>query len=879
MSVHHILFDEAANTHPIAILVPYAALDKGNLLRHYIEPLRANCNLPNVGAYDLEYKGPKAPVSLQKAYLEELLPVLKDMGTTTLLVADGHYFKTLTGQRKSEPHYGYVMPCVLKGYEHLSIVLVPNYKGLFYNPMLQSKIDLALNTLSNFLSGTSTPLGSNIIHTEYYPQQLSSIKQALNDLHKYPKITLDLEAFSLKHYEAGIATCGISWSEHEGISFPVDILRNETHSKLVKQALKEFLIQYQGTVIYHNANFDMKLLCYELWMTSISDITGMLEGINQLTRNFDDTKIISYLALNSTAGNKLSLKEVAHEFAGNWAQEDIKDVSKIPLDKLLRYNLVDCLSTFYVLNKYTPVIIADNQFDLYQNLFKPIIKNILQMELTGMPLDKDQVTLVDQELCAIRDKHIAELSKLKCVQEFTLLLREEALHKDYVDRVKKAKNPGNIKMKPSDAFDGMEFNPNSGVQLQKLLYEVLGYPVIDKTPTKAPATGGKTLNKLISQSKSTEHHKMFEALIGLAEVNVIIDNFISNFKLAVSKGDNRVYLFGSFNLGGTVTGRLSSSAPNLQNIPSTGSKYAKHIKKCFSAPDGWFMVGADFASLEDRISALTTKDTMKLKVYTDGYDGHSLRAFSYFGENMPDIDPNIVNSINSIGDLYPDYRQLSKIPTFALTYGGTYIAIMEQTGMAEKMARSIEKRYHELYIESDRWVQSKIKEACNLGYVTVAFGLRLRTPILSQTILNTSVTPYEAQKEARTAGNALGQSYGLLNSRAGVAIQEKVLASPYAEMILPIAHIHDAQYFLVKDDIDALVWLNNELVKEMKWQELPELHHDLVKLGGNLEIYYPTWANKCVVPNGASANDIRRVFQNVLNGLNEDGSEKSKKKV
>ena len=76
---------------------------------------------------------------------------------------------------------------------------------------------------------------------------------------------------------------------------------------------------------------------------------------------------------------------------------------------------------------------------------------------------------------------------------------------------------------------------------------------------------------------------------------------------------------------------------NLQNLPSTGSKYAKVIKSCFQAGPGWLFCGLDFASLEDRISALSTKDPNKLKVYTDGYDGHSLRAFAYFGENMPDI--------------------------------------------------------------------------------------------------------------------------------------------------------------------------------------------------------------------------------------------------
>lgn len=76
---------------------------------------------------------------------------------------------------------------------------------------------------------------------------------------------------------------------------------------------------------------------------------------------------------------------------------------------------------------------------------------------------------------------------------------------------------------------------------------------------------------------------------------------------------------------------------NLQNIPSTGSIYAKLIKSCFKAPKGWIFSGADFASLEDRISALTTKDPNKLKVYTDGYCGHCLRAYAYFSEQMPDI--------------------------------------------------------------------------------------------------------------------------------------------------------------------------------------------------------------------------------------------------
>ena len=103
----------------------------------------------------------------------------------------------------------------------------------------------------------------------------------------------------------------------------------------------------------------------------------------------------------------------------------------------------------------------------------------------------------------------------------------------------------------------------------------------------------------------------------------------------------------------------------MQNIPA-GSAYAKMIKEMFQAPKNWLFCGADFNALEDRISALTTKDPNKLKVYIDGYDSHSIRAFSYFGDQMPDIE-NTVESINTIPDKYNKLRSESKGPTFLLT--------------------------------------------------------------------------------------------------------------------------------------------------------------------------------------------------------------------
>jgi DNA polymerase-1 len=361
----------------------------------------------------------------------------------------------------------------------------------------------------------------------------------------------------------------------------------------------------------------------------------------------------------------------------------------------------------------------------------------------------------------------------------------------------------------------------------------------------------------MTREQAVEVAKILQTLIEIAKVDIILNTFISAFiEKSVLKEDGVYYLHGNFNLGGTISGRLSSSGPNLQNLPSTGSVYAPLVKSCFSAPSGFLMGGADFWSLEDRISALTTRDPNKLKVYCDGYDGHCLRAYSYFRDEMPDITDS-VESINSIETgKYKHLRQKSKMPTFALTYAGTWHTLVNNLGLTPEEAKNIEAQYHKLYAVSDQWVQDRIIEATKCGYVVVAFGLRLRTPILSQTVLGNRSTPYEAQGEARSAGNALGQSWGMLNNRAAIEFQARVLASPYRTKIRPIAHIHDSQYFLLANEVGCVEWVNRNLIECMQWTGLPEIQHPVVKLGGNLEIYQPSWAKKYSIPNLASKKEI-----------------------
>ena len=441
-------------------------------------------------------------------------------------------------------------------------------------------------------------------------------------------------------------------------------------------------------------------------------------------------------------------------------------------------------------------------------------------------------------------------------------------HTEHLAKLAKGSNPKQLKTKYLYDFP-QEFNPGSGKQLAGLLHDTCLLPVIETTKTGLAATDGDTLEALVNHTIDQSVKDLLEALIGWAKVEKILTSFIPAFEKAVLSDDGMHYLFGNFNLGGTKSGRMSSSDPNLQNLPS-GSLYGKLIKDCFRGNLEWVFGGADYASLEDYISALTTKDPNKLKVYTDGYDGHCLRAFSYFPERCIGI-VNTLESINTIKDLYPEVRQDSKPDTFSLTYQGTWRTLVKNSGHAEEVAKRIEGNFKELYAVSIQYVEDKLKQACTDGYVTCAFGLRLRTPILAQTVWCPDVMTGAAKKEGRTAGNALGQSYGLLNNRAANEFACRLRASKYRLDVRLCSMIHDACYLMWRNNIDVTHWVNKNLTECMAWQDLPELEHPTVKLHAELDIFYPSWKYGATLKADATKEDIHQTCVAHLVKLREKG--------
>lgn len=861
---HQLFKANPANKYRVAILCKQNTFDQARMQQNYVNPI-VNAGIPQEEciAFTLKYDdAKKVKAATVKEYSEQLLQALKKLDTRYLYVTDGNYFKYLAGQKKTDVHLGYVLPCVVPGYEHMNVVYGINYQQLVFAPDKKVHLTQGLTALTDHINGAYEAPGTGIIHSESYPDDLNSIKNALFELHKFPFLSCDIEGFGLGLTEAGIGTIQFAWTKHDFIAFKVDLQEllvpvNGEYSRRVdnperRALVREFLETYKGELRYHSAVFDCKHLVYNLWMNDPLDYKGTLKGLDVMTRNMHCTKVISYLATNSCAGNHLSLKYQAQEFAGNYAVEEIKDIRRIPVPELLKYNGVDGLSTNYVYDKNYPIMVKDQQLDLYNGLMRDSLRLIINIELVGLPMCPKKVIETKGKLEDLQKGYLKQIMDHPLIHQ----LNHDLQVKEMIATNAKLKN----KQHPLEKFASTVFNPGSPLQLQMLLYDLMKLPVIEVTDTKQPAAGGKVIKRLMSHPNALPYKDLLQAIRDWGAVSKIVSAFLPAFENGQLKADGMRYLHGCFNLGGTVSGRLSSSDPNMQNLPA-GSAYGKLIKEMFMGPPGWLFAGADFNSLEDYISALTTKDPNKLKVYEEGFDGHALRAAFYFKSDLEEegimIDLTDPKSVNQLKKNDHPKRQESKTPTFLLTYGGTHHGMMKQLGWDKEKAMRIEANYHELYKVSDQYIADKIQQATVDGYVTVAFGLRLRTPMLAKSILGARSTPYESAAEGRTAGNALGQSYGLLNNRAAAAFMKRVHASPFRYDIKPVALIHDAIYILIRNNPAVVEFANRMLIEEMSWQELPELKHPTVKIGAALDLFYPNWAKPVTLPVNATIQQIK----------------------
>ena len=657
----------------IALLIKEAAFTREAIKSNYLQDTEL---IPKIVALPLKYEAKnKVSSKFMEEYIAELLPELSSIGIKTIYCADSNYFKYLT-KKTITTCMGSISECRIKGYEHIQIIPGVNYQAIFHNPSNKGLLEVSLDTLVQHVSGYDVSKPKDIIKSAKYlymhsgstPEQYT---EALKELQAYVELSevsidietkglrTDIEKSALRFDSNEIASIAFSKSNSEGICIYFD------GNNPAKFALKSWFEQrakfcesnISARNIYHNCLFDIKQLIYHLFMAHPGDIPGLLYGISAMTKNIDDTMIMQYLCTNNAQENDLKLKSNTLSYTGQYAV-DVTDVSLLPIPDLMEYNLKDVLATKWLYDKLIKEIVTENQEDIYREVFLPAIPVLLEMMLVGLPLNMEKVAEVEAILTAELEKSLEVIENLPLIHEYNEYLQNKAMNTKNASLKKKVVT--------IVEFKHITFNPGSPNQKMELLYEGLGLPVLDYTKTKQPATGNKTIVKLVAYAVENGLDpaviQLLKALKDHTDVSKILNTFISAFKhFAFHRGDNTVWLNGDQILCGTISGRLGSRSPNLANLPSN-SRFGKLIKSCFQAPDGWLFVGADFSALEDRIVAILSDDPMKKKPFTEGIDGHCLNAYGYFKDQMQGITED---NLNDIKDNYPDLRQESKAPTFA----------------------------------------------------------------------------------------------------------------------------------------------------------------------------------------------------------------------
>ena len=457
--------------------------------------------------------------------------------------------------------------------------IVPNWRAIIYDSNQETRLKFIMERVDEFLNtGMSSILGSNVLQDIKYYLEGDDYSSGFKKLYNYDALTVDIETTSLHHYNGVILSIAFSWNIHDGIAMQV------SDNPKIKELLKEFFLNYKGKKIFHNASFDTMFLIYHCFMKDLEDWNGMLEGLHCIFNNLEDTKIIAYLALNTCTTTSLSLKDLSHEYTGDYAQSDIDDCSKIPMERLLPYNVTDTCATWYVYDKYKPRMIQDQQEEIYNTLLLPSLKTLVETQLVGFRLNPKKVEDLAANLYTDQYMLQDKLKKNKLISTFEEQLKKELVF-EYNNEHKKKK-------KTVEDFNYWCFNFNSDLQVRKFLYNYLQLPVIDLTKSKQPSTSTETLEKLLHHTQDNDIKEALNAFFELSKVTKIITAFLDNFTNA-PEINNLKGLYGNFNLCGTKSGRLSSSNPNLQQLPSTGSPYAKPVKKIFTAPKGYVFCGAD----------------------------------------------------------------------------------------------------------------------------------------------------------------------------------------------------------------------------------------------------------------------------------------------
>jgi len=551
------------------------------------------------------------------------------------------------------------------------------------------------------------------------------LNQWLNALSHAELFALDTETTSLNYMDAEIV--GLSFAIHPAKAAYIPLTHDYENAPLqlnrekVLAALKPILENPAIKKIGQNIKYDYEVL---------TNHGIYLQGIAY------DTMLESYV-LDSTSNNH-NMDTLALKYLG-WRTIRFEDVAgkgakqvtfnKVAIDSAATYAAEDADVTLQLHNTLWPKLLKEPGLKtVFEEIEMTLLPVIARIEQNGVLVDAVMLKKQSEEL----ELRLGEL------QQETFQLA------------------------------GEEFNLNSPKQLQEILYGKLALPVLQKTPTGQPSTAENVLQELAHE------YELPKLIIEFRMLSKLITTYTKRLSEQIHLRTNRIHT--SYNQTGAQTGRLSSSDPNLQNIP-VRTKEGRRIRQAFIAPKGYKLISADYSQIELRIMAHISEDPNLLTAFEQNLDVHIATAAEVLGIPLDKVTS--------------DERRAAKAINFGLIYGMSAFGLAKQLGMDRHTAQAYIDRYFARYPMVKAYMENTRIQAHDKGYVETLYGRRLYLPDI-----HSSQIPRQKAAERMAINAPLQGSAADIIKRAMITldlwlqqnkVDAKMIMQVHDELVLEVA--------------------------------------------------------------------------------------------
>ena len=546
---------------------------------------------------------------------------------------------------------------------------------------------------------------------------------------------LDTETDNLDYMAANLVGISFALENGEAAYLPLQLdylgapktLEKTTALTLLKPVLENPAIQKVGQnfkydlTIFARNGIDVQGVAFDTMLESyVLNSTGR-HNMDDLAKRYLGHQTITFEEIAGKGKNQLTFNQIPLEKAAEYAAEDADVTMK------LQQVLWEKLSKEPTLEK------------LFKEMELPLLSVLSRMERRGVLIDSDALFLQSNEIA----NRLSELEE----QAYVLA--------------------------------GQPFNLASTKQLQEILFDKLGLPVIQKTPKGAPSTNEEVLEELAFS------HELPKVLVEHRGLSKLKSTYTDKLPQMVNPQTGRVHT--SYHQAVTATGRLSSSDPNLQNIPIRNEE-GRRIRQAFIAREGFTVVAADYSQIELRIMAHLSQDQGLINAFTQGKDIHRSTAAEIFGVALDEVTS--------------EQRRNAKAINFGLIYGMSAFGLSRQLGIGRADAQSYMDLYFKRYPGVQTFMHDIREKAKAQGYVETLFGRRLYLPDIN------SSNGMRRKAAERVAINAPMQGTAAdIIKRAMIQLDQKLQNDPNIAMIM---QVHDELVFEVRSEKVAFY---SELIK------------------------------------------------------------------